>query len=43
MNVLQFLDPLREYVDEVYRVLKPGGLVVWGNKDLAKAGDRPCS
>ena len=39
MNVLQFLDPLREYVDEVYRVLKPGGLVVWGNKDVAKAGD----
>eukprot|EP00321_Phaeocystis_globosa_P006850 CAMPEP_0118823436 /NCGR_PEP_ID=MMETSP1162-20130426/9909_1 /TAXON_ID=33656 /ORGANISM="Phaeocystis Sp, Strain CCMP2710" /LENGTH=251 /DNA_ID=CAMNT_0006754049 /DNA_START=14 /DNA_END=769 /DNA_ORIENTATION=- len=39
MNVLQFLDPLEEYVDEVYRVLKPGGLVVWGNKDVAKAGD----
>ena len=38
MNVLQFLDPLREYVDEVYRVLKPGGFVVWGNKDVAKAG-----
>ena len=38
MNVLQFLDPLRDYVDEVYRVLKPGGFVVWGNKDVAKAG-----
>ena len=38
MNVLTFLNPLRDYVDEVYRVLKPGGFVVWGNKDVAKAG-----
>ena len=38
MNVLTFLNPLTDYVDEVYRVLKPGGFVVWGNKDVAKAG-----
>ena len=43
MNVLTFLNPLRDYVDEVYRVLKPGGFVVWGNKDVAKLATRTCS
>ena len=39
MNVLTFLNPLKEYVAEVYRVLKPGGFVVYGSKDVAKTGD----
>jgi len=32
MNVVYFLDPLPEYVEEIHRVLKPGGCIVWGCK-----------
>ena len=32
MNVVYFLDPLSEYLDEINRVLKPKGKLVWGCK-----------
>merc|ERR1711933_496145 len=32
MNVVYFLDPLIDYLNEIHRVLKPGGEVVWGCK-----------
>ncbi|CAB9517360.1 Methyltransferase domain [Seminavis robusta] len=32
MNVVYFLDPLPEYLNEIHRVLKPGGVVVFGCK-----------
>jgi len=32
MNVVYFLDPLPEYLNELLRVLKPGGVVVFGCK-----------
>ena len=32
MNVVYFLDPLPEYMQEIHRVLKPGGCIVWGCK-----------
>ena len=33
MNVVYFLDPLRDYLGELHRVLKPGtGEIVWGCK-----------
>mmetsp|Transcript_2759 Transcript_2759/g.4006 ORF Transcript_2759/g.4006 Transcript_2759/m.4006 type:complete len:230 (-) Transcript_2759:101-790(-) len=32
MNVVYFLDPLDEYTKEICRVLKPGGMVVFGCK-----------
>merc|ERR1712117_52148 len=39
MNVIYFLNPLDKYLREVYRILKPGGFVVWGCKEPAKRGD----
>jgi len=41
MNVVYFLDPLPEYLKEIYRVLKPGGVVVWGCKFFATPKDSP--
>mmetsp|Transcript_63183 Transcript_63183/g.75957 ORF Transcript_63183/g.75957 Transcript_63183/m.75957 type:complete len:237 (-) Transcript_63183:249-959(-) len=38
-NVIYFLNPLSKYLDEFYRVLKPGGYAVFGVKDRAKEGD----
>ena len=32
MNVVYFLDPLSEYLDEINRVLTPKGKLVWGCK-----------
>ena len=32
MNVVYFLDPLPVYLQEISRVLKPGGKIVWGCK-----------
>merc|ERR1719281_1738824 len=33
MNVVYFLDPLPDYLEEIHRVLKPGtGEIVWGCK-----------
>jgi SAM-dependent methyltransferase len=32
MNVVYFLDPLGEYLKEIQRVLKPGGVIVFGGK-----------
>jgi ubiquinone/menaquinone biosynthesis C-methylase UbiE len=32
MNVVYFLDPLSIYLQEIHRVLKPGGIVVFGCK-----------
>ena len=32
MNVVYFLDPLSDYLDEINRVLKPKGKLVWGCK-----------
>lgn len=36
-NVLYFLDPLEDYLEEFYRVLKPGGKLVFAVKDVAKS------
>jgi len=36
VNVVYFLDPMDEYHKEMARVLKPGGLLVWAVKDVAK-------
>lgn len=38
-NVIYFLDPLEEYVKELYRILKPGGHVHFGVKAVAKNFD----
>ena len=32
MNVVYFLDPLSDYLDEINRVLRPKGKLVWGCK-----------
>lgn len=32
VNVIYFLDPLEEYLKEIWRVLKPGGRVSWACK-----------
>lgn len=32
MNVIYFLDPLADYLKELHRVIKPGGVLVWGCK-----------
>ena len=38
-NVVYFLDPLEDYVKELYRIVKPGGQIVFGVKDMAKNMD----
>jgi len=38
-NVVYFLNPLKNYLEECYRVLKPGGMVVFSVKDMVKTGD----
>jgi len=35
-NVIYFLDPLSIYLQELYRILKPGGSVNFGVKNMAK-------
>lgn len=40
-NVIYFLDPLDRYLKEMYRILKPGGQVMFGVKAVAKNFD-PC-
>lgn len=39
-NVIYFLDPIDLYLKEAYRILKPGGQVFWGVKDMAKQMDK---
>lgn len=39
-NVIYFLDPLPSYLAEFHRVLKPGGVLFWGVKDVAKSFDQ---
>ena len=39
LNVIYFLNPLPEYLQEFYRVLKPGGKVVFGVYEVAKTMD----
>jgi ubiquinone/menaquinone biosynthesis C-methylase UbiE len=41
MNVVYFLDPLDEYLKEIYRVLKPNGTIVFGCKFAAVRGAAP--
>jgi arsenite methyltransferase len=36
LNVLYFLDPLHEYLQEIHRILKPNGKVVFGVSDEAR-------
>ncbi len=38
-NVIYFLDPLEDYLNEMKRILKPGGKVYFGVKDVAKTFD----
>ena len=40
MNVIYFLEPLDAYLAEIFRCLKPGGLVVLGVKDVAIGQDK---
>jgi 16S rRNA A1518/A1519 N6-dimethyltransferase RsmA/KsgA/DIM1 with predicted DNA glycosylase/AP lyase activity len=40
INVIYFLAPLVKYLKELFRVIKPGGLVVWIVKDVAKTFDK---
>ena len=39
-DVVYFLYPLRMYLQEMYRILKPGKVIVWGVKDSAKTYDK---
>ena len=39
MNVVYFLNPLEEYLNELHRVVKPGGTVVFGCKLAALPRD----
>jgi ubiquinone/menaquinone biosynthesis C-methylase UbiE len=39
-NVIYFLDPLDIYLNEAYRVLKPGGQAFFGVKEMAKTLDQ---
>ncbi len=39
-NVIYFLDPLEDYLKEMMRILKPGGKVYFGVKDVAKNMDQ---
>ena len=38
-NVIYFLDPLEDYAKELYRIVKPGGQLFFGVKDMAKKMD----
>jgi ubiquinone/menaquinone biosynthesis C-methylase UbiE len=38
-NVIYFLDPLPVYIDEMKRILKPGGVLQWGVAELASDND----
>jgi hypothetical protein len=35
-----FLTPLNEYLAELARILKPGGMLVWTVKDMVKSMDK---
>jgi len=37
MDVVYFLDPLEDYMAEVWRVLKPGGYIIFGFKEVSEA------
>jgi ubiquinone/menaquinone biosynthesis C-methylase UbiE len=37
MDVVYFLDPLEDYLAEVWRVLKPGGWILFGFKEVSPA------
>jgi ubiquinone/menaquinone biosynthesis C-methylase UbiE len=39
MNVVYFLNPLSDYLEEIHRVLKPGGFVVFGCKFMLTPKD----
>ena len=39
-NVVYFLDPLSLYLQEFHRILKPGGSLNFGVKDVAKNMDQ---
>ena len=39
MNVVYFLEPLDAYLAEIFRCLKPGGLLLLGVKDVAIGQD----
>jgi len=39
-NVIYFLDPLPSYLQECHRILKPGGSVIFGVKNVAKDMDK---
>ena len=40
-NVVYFLNPLDEYLAQFYRVLKPGGILVFGVKNMVKKQGDP--
>jgi len=40
INVIYFLTPLNEYLAELARILKPGGMLVWTVKDMVKSMDK---
>jgi len=40
MDVVYFLDPLQDYMAELWRVLKPGGYIIFGFKEVSEAMDQ---
>ena len=40
INVVYFLDPIADYLKELHRILKPGGLLLWTVKDMTKKMDQ---
>lgn len=39
MNVIYFLSPLDAYLAEIFRCLRPGGLVIFGVKEMIKGNE----